>query len=263
MMKVANLRKSVTVELLSLREYLAELCRPWKLFSLAVGMAWLLYGAYNYGISDWDVGISLIMGGLTYLCAPRSVRIILYHLQYRPRFWVLWIISALLVAWFVVDGVYVFYHTAMGNQMLRIENFYASSALYFLAGAIWLYSGSLRDLVSNLRALFRNQPGVGQSMSRRKIVSRILVIILLGVFSYIAWPFIVGGSRMESFCNSLTNGLSFKEVEKLATPKGYRMTRLSNDQQSLVHEPRSMGRFLCVLKFRDDRLISAKYENND
>jgi hypothetical protein len=43
----------------------------------------------------------------------------------------------------------------MGNQMLRLENFYASSALYFLAGAIWLYSGSLRDVLSNVRALVR------------------------------------------------------------------------------------------------------------
>lgn len=156
-----NLHKSVTIELLSLRQYMAEFIRPWKLFSFGIGMSWLIYGAFKYGISDWDVGISLIMGGLTYLCAPWSMRIILYHLQYRSRFWVLWIISALLLAWFVVDGVYVFYHTAMGNQMLRIENFYASSALYFLAGMIWLYSGSLRDLLANMRELLRKPPDVG------------------------------------------------------------------------------------------------------
>jgi hypothetical protein len=160
-MKRHNLYKSATIELLSFRQSLFELARPWKLFSLGVGMSWLLYGAYRYGISDWDVGISLIMGGLTYLCAPWSVRIILYHLQYRSRGGVLWIISALLVAWFVVDGIYVFYHTAMGNQMLRMENFYASSALYFLAGTIWLYSGSLHDLFFNILVLFRNPPGVG------------------------------------------------------------------------------------------------------
>jgi hypothetical protein len=47
------------------------------------------------------------------------------------------------------------YHTAMGNEVFRIESFYASSALYFLAGAIWLYRGSLRDLVANARALLR------------------------------------------------------------------------------------------------------------
>lgn len=101
-------------------------------------------------------------------------------------------------------------------------------------------------------------------MFRRKVVFRILGIIILGFFFYIGvWPFIVGGSRMESFCSSLTNGLSFKEVEKLATPKGYRITHLSKEQKAVIHEPRSMGRFLCDLEFRDDKLISAKYVNND
>lgn len=118
-------------------------------------MAWLFYGASTYGISDWDVGISLIMGGLTYLCAPWSVRVTLHCVRYRPRYWGLWIAAAMFVAWIVVDGVYVLYHTAMGNQMYRLENFYASAALYFLAGAIWLYSGSLRDLLRNIRTLRR------------------------------------------------------------------------------------------------------------
>jgi hypothetical protein len=145
----------MNIELLPPQQYLAELVRPWKLFSFGVGMVWLLYGARNYGISDWDVGISLIMGGLTYLCAPWSVRVTLHCLRYRPRVWGLWIVAALFVAWIVVDGVYVLYHTAMGNQMLRLENFYASSTLYFLAGAIWLYSGSLRDFLSNVLALVR------------------------------------------------------------------------------------------------------------
>ncbi len=143
----------MNIELLPIQQYLAELVRPWKLLSFGVGMAWLLYGARNYGISDWDVGISLIMGGFTYLCAPWSVRVTLHCLRYRPRFWGLWIVAALFTAWIVVDGVYLLYHTAMGNQMLRLENFYASSALYFLVGSIWLYPGSLRDLLSNLRAL--------------------------------------------------------------------------------------------------------------
>ena len=145
----------MNIELLPVQQYFSELVRPWKLLSFGVGMAWLLYGAHSYGISDWDVGISLIMGGLTYLCAPWSVRVTLHCLRYRPRFWGLWILAALFVAWIVVDGVYVLYHTAIGNQMLRLENFYASSALYFLAGAIWLYSGTLRDFLSNVRALVR------------------------------------------------------------------------------------------------------------
>ncbi|RQW82132.1 MAG: hypothetical protein EHM79_18915 [Geobacter sp.] len=49
-------------------DYFLELRRPWKIVSFAVGMLWLFYGALCYEISDWDVGISLLMGGLTYLC---------------------------------------------------------------------------------------------------------------------------------------------------------------------------------------------------
>lgn len=52
-----------------LREYL----RPWKLFSLALGLGWLIWGAFHYQFQDWDVGISLIMGGLAYGLAPWSV----------------------------------------------------------------------------------------------------------------------------------------------------------------------------------------------
>jgi len=135
------------------RTYIAELRRPWKLATFAIGMIWLLYGALNYDISDWDVGISLLMGGLTYLCAPWSVRVILFSLRHRQRHWLLWIAAALAVALVVIDCVYYAYHTIAGNQMLRLENFYASTALYFLAGTIWLYRGSLRDFAREIKAL--------------------------------------------------------------------------------------------------------------
>jgi hypothetical protein len=139
------------------REYFLELLRPWKLTTLGVGMAWLIYGALYYGISDWDVGISLIMGGLTYLCAPWSVTVLLDAPRFRPRGWPIHMIGALIVALFVVDCVYWIYHTAMGNQMFRLRNFYASSTLYFLAGAIWAYRGSLRNLFADLRTLKRSR----------------------------------------------------------------------------------------------------------
>ena len=138
------------------RGYIAELARPWKLLSFAIGMGWLFFGALNYGISDWDVGISILMGGLTYLCAPWSVGTILAAVRQRPPGWALRIVTALFVAWIVVDGIYVLYHTLMGNEMFRIENFYASSALYLLAGSIWLYRGSLREFLANVRDVFRS-----------------------------------------------------------------------------------------------------------
>jgi len=129
-----------------------ELLRPWKLFTFAVAMALLLDGAVKFRVSDWDVGITIIMGVLTYLCAPWSVRVIVICLRERPRFWWLWILAALVVALAVVDGVYVAYHTWAGNHMFRWWNLRLPSATYFLAGTFWLYRGTMRELVGDLRA---------------------------------------------------------------------------------------------------------------
>lgn len=133
------------------KEYFLELRRPWKLVTFAIGMSWLLYGALAYNISDWDIGISLIMGGLTYVCAPWSLYIILNAIRYRPRGWQFHLIAAFLPAIFAVDWSYWLYHSAMGNTMIRWENFKVSSALYFICGSIWYYRGSLRDLVAEIK----------------------------------------------------------------------------------------------------------------
>lgn len=137
------------------RAYYTELLRPWKLTSFGIAMTWLLYGALTYHIPDWDVGITLIMGGFTYLCAPWCTRIMLDAIRFRRRGWVVHIVVALLVAWFVVDGVYWAYHTAVGNQLFRLDNFKASMPLFFLAGTVWLYRGSLRDLFRNILAILK------------------------------------------------------------------------------------------------------------
>jgi len=137
--------------------YLHELIRPWKLCTFAVGMAWLIYGALTYHFGDWDVGVSVLMGGLTYLCAPWTVRTIMVCLRDRPRYWVLWFVAALALAWVVIDGSYVAYQTAMHHPMLRAENFHASAALYFLCGIAWLYRGSLREFADGLRQMWANR----------------------------------------------------------------------------------------------------------
>jgi putative heme iron utilization protein len=39
----------------------------------------------------------------------------------------------------------------MANQTLREANFYASTPLYYMAGAFWLYRGSLKEFLKNLK----------------------------------------------------------------------------------------------------------------
>lgn len=135
------------------KSYARELIRPWKIFSFCISMSWLLYGALFYEVQDWDVGVTLMMGGLTYLLAPWSVYIIFYAIRYRQKNWYLHIIAAL-VAWLlVVDWSYILYHTIMKNQTFREDNFYASTPLYFMAGIIWSYRGSLKDMLRNIKEL--------------------------------------------------------------------------------------------------------------
>jgi len=69
---------------------LQEFLRPWKLFSLAIGLAWLIYGALNYNISDWDVGISLIMALLSYITAPWACRVLLGMAEGRSNRLSIW-----------------------------------------------------------------------------------------------------------------------------------------------------------------------------
>jgi len=133
--------------------YWRELVRPWKLFTFGVAMALLLYGAVTFKIADWDVGITLIMGSLTYATAPWSVATLMDAVRYRSNGWLVRIVVALAIAWFVVDGAYWLYHTAVGNVMYREDNLLVSSIIYFMAGLFWLYRGTLKEFVANLARL--------------------------------------------------------------------------------------------------------------
>ena len=54
-----------------------EYLRPWKLFTLAAGIALLVIGALLEIAPDWDIAISLIMAVLAYLTAPWSLGVLL------------------------------------------------------------------------------------------------------------------------------------------------------------------------------------------
>jgi hypothetical protein len=123
-----------------------ELRRPWKLVTLAAGFSWLLYGALFYNISDWDVGVSIIMAAIAYVAAPWCARAVI------QRKWALWS-GVLIMCWFGVDGSYVLWHNLVGNQAYRAANFPASMSLFWLCGFIWLPRGSLREIISCRAAL--------------------------------------------------------------------------------------------------------------
>lgn len=138
------------------RSYFLELLRPWKLATFGAGMLWLIYGALCYDISDWDVGISIIMGGLTYVFAPWSVITVYTAVRFRLPAWPERLLAALIPALFTVDWVYWLYHSAVGNRMLRWENFKVSMALYFVCGIVWCYPGSIKDLLGSFNTKRKN-----------------------------------------------------------------------------------------------------------
>jgi len=131
--------------------YGRELLRPWKLLTFVVAMALLLYGAINFGIGDWDVGVTLLMGSLTYTLAPWSASLIADALRFRPKGWPLRLLLALAIAWLVVDASYLIYHRLVGNPVYRADNFKASMPIFFMAGMFWLYRGSLAEMIRDVR----------------------------------------------------------------------------------------------------------------
>lgn len=128
-----------------MREYL----RPWKLITFAIGVGLLIAGAFHYEVPDWDVPISLIMATLTYLTAPWSLRVLLERRWKAAP-------AALFFTWFTVDGCYWLYwryQNPVALDLMRDANFFASLALYGMCGVLWLYRGSLRELLQNCRQL--------------------------------------------------------------------------------------------------------------
>ena len=113
---------------------LLDYLRPWKLFTLAVGIA-----------PDWGIPISFIMALLAYLTAPWSLRVLV------TRQWRL-LPLALFATWFTVDGCYAIYWHYTDPQVLalmRAFNAPASLALYGVCGVLWLYRGSLREFADD------------------------------------------------------------------------------------------------------------------
>ncbi|MDH4216298.1 MAG: DUF2809 domain-containing protein, partial [Gallionella sp.] len=111
---------------------LTEYTRPWKLSTLALGIALLILGSFYYQAPDWDIPISLIMGMLAYLTAPWSLRV------FVERRWRLWP-AMLFATWLTVDGCYwLYWHfkNPVALELMRDANFFASLSLYGICGVL-------------------------------------------------------------------------------------------------------------------------------
>ena|SRR5688572_11584642 len=120
----------------------AEYARPWKLATLAFGLAFLLAGALWSGLPDWDMSISLIMALPAYLTAPCSLRVLLERRWRQAHIALFW-------TWFSVDGTYTIYWFLRDPavlEALRHANAAASMALYGMCALLWYSKASLQEM---------------------------------------------------------------------------------------------------------------------
>ncbi len=96
----------------------------------------------------------------------------------------------------------------------------------------------------------------------RKRLNTIGGVLLLGGIWYLIHPFWTGAERMRGFCSSLPIVTSMDNLRRLTADRGFDLA-LGVDQHGYIHEKRSMGRFLCEIQLRGNRLESAAYQNND
>ena len=118
-----------------------ELLRPWKLGTLAIGIALLVAGSFYYEAPDWDLPISLIMAFFAYLTASWSLHVIV---ERRWRWWP----AMLFATWFTIDGCYWIYWSfknPVALDLMRSANWPASLCLYWMCGLVWYWRGSLQE----------------------------------------------------------------------------------------------------------------------
>jgi hypothetical protein len=139
---------------------MTEYLRPWKLATLALGIAILLIGGHIEQLADWTPAVSISMALATYLTAPWAVRVFIERRWGMMPF-------AFLAGYFSVEVVYAFWQFARrvppdAFGELLDANRAPSTFLYLLCGFIWLYRGSLKDLAASLRSALANHPSPRQ-----------------------------------------------------------------------------------------------------
>lgn len=118
---------------MNFRTYTLGLLKPWRLATLAFGIAVLLYGAATEGAPDWDYGVSWLMALVAYLTAPLAIRL-LCSLEWKQS------LLAVVLVWFGADGCYaVYWHfvNPVALDLMREANAPASTLLFLLCGVIW------------------------------------------------------------------------------------------------------------------------------
>lgn len=116
-----------------------------KNLTFAMGLGFLIYGALFLAYPDWDIGVSLLMAGITYFTADWVVDVI------RRRDYPKWPL-AVFYTWLAVDGSYWAYWSVVRPEvMIREGQWLASLCMYLLCGVIWQGLPTPRELHGLMR----------------------------------------------------------------------------------------------------------------
>ncbi len=137
-----------------IKKYIHELFRPWKLATFSFALGYYIWGAYYYKCPTWDVPVSIIMGTLTYIFSPWTVNSIYYLIQKRPKHWLGKLLICTAVIYACASASYELYnwrHLGYWPPPTYWVNLYYSSLLFFAAGMLWRFEGTLRESLDNLK----------------------------------------------------------------------------------------------------------------
>lgn len=132
--------------------YLRLLLRPWKVVTFLLGLAFFVWGAYYFDAPTWDVWNSVSMSALCYALAPWAVDLIVDSYRNQWRQIRLRLPLAAAIVYFVASGSYELYHLAVNGQhpITYWENLTFSVPVTIVAGLVWRFDGTLRELLTTL-----------------------------------------------------------------------------------------------------------------
>lgn len=167
----------------SLKNYLKELIRPWKLITFSIAMGYYIWGVYYYQTPTWDVPVSWIMGILTYVFAPWVVKSAYYLIQQRPKHWIIKLLVCFVVTYGCASGSYELYHVFWGigyHPPTYWINLYYSTLVFIAAGIFWKFEGTFNQLWSLSKSNFFN-------VYKKNKVRTIVIIVFIAVASILGF----------------------------------------------------------------------------
>lgn len=112
-----------------------------KFFLSITGILLLVLGSFYSNLPDWDVLISILMGGLTTIYSPRLIRSLREEHGHA-------IVNHLILMVFIVDWLYVNYNEYIGATYVREANLTVSIPLYVLTGIVLYYAGKFDEAMA-------------------------------------------------------------------------------------------------------------------